>query len=243
MTVSAFGRYWLAGETCVHDLLCRTRLPTPWRSRPRLLSDRLLAIPDFQRPYSWTADDQVPELFRDLADAISAGADEYFLGSVVTSRGGTTARVEVIDGQQRLATVSLLYAALRDIFYKRADERAQDIERKVLGERDIVTRKIQQRLTLNAEDNELFRRLTLEKPDERTLEPTLESHRRLIASFDYLQNQLLDLIAGLPADAWQDPLLRWYSFILEHAAVIEVRVSGEQRAFVIFETLNTRALI
>jgi hypothetical protein len=34
MTVSAFGRYWLAGETYIHDLLCRTRLPTPWRSRP-----------------------------------------------------------------------------------------------------------------------------------------------------------------------------------------------------------------
>jgi Protein of unknown function (DUF1524) len=36
--------------------------------------------------------------------------------------------------------------------------------------------------------------------------------------------------------------LKWYSFILENAAVIEVRVSGEQRAFVIFETLNTRGL-
>jgi hypothetical protein len=36
--------------------------------------------------------------------------------------------------------------------------------------------------------------------------------------------------------------LRWYSFVLESAAVIEVRVSGEQRAFVIFETLNARGL-
>jgi uncharacterized protein with ParB-like and HNH nuclease domain len=181
-----------------------SELETSVQGIGHLLSDRLLAIPDFQRPYSWTADDQVPELFRDLADAVSSGVDEYFLGSVVTSRAGGTARVEVIDGQQRLATVSLLYAALRDIFYRRADERAQDIERKMLGEKDIVTRRVQQRLTLNAEDNELFRRLTLEKPDERQLEPSLESHRRLIAAFDYLQEQLLKLIADLPADGWQE---------------------------------------
>src|SRR5262245_25066586 len=219
-----------------------SELETSVQGIGHLLSDRLLAIPDFQRPYSWTADDQVPELFRDLADAISPGADEYFLGSVVTSRARNTARVEVIDGQQRLATVSLLYAALRDIFYMRADERAQDIERKILGERDIVTRRVQQRLTLNAEDNELFRRITLEKPDERTLEPALESHRRLISAFEYLRSELSNLIVNLPADGWQDPLLRWYSFILESASVIEVRVSGEQRAFVIFETLNTRGL-
>lgn len=207
-----------------------------------LLSDRLLAIPDFQRPYSWTADDQVPELFRDLAGAIAANADEYFLGSVVTSPPAKTGRVEVIDGQQRLATVSLLYAALRDIFYERADERAQDIERRLLGERDIVTRKLQQRLTLNAEDNEIFRQITLEKPDQRVLNPTLISHRRILEGYTFLRGELLALVDGLPAESWQDPLLRWYAFIFDRAAVIEVRVSGEQRAFVIFETLNTRGL-
>ena len=147
-----------------------------------LLSDRLLAIPDFQRPNSWAADDQVSELYRDLSEAIGAGVEEYFLGSIVTSPSSTVGRLEVIDGQQRLATVSLLFATLRDIFYTRADERAADIERKVLGERDIVSRKLQQRLTLNAEDNDFFRRITLEKPDARALELTLVSHQRLLES-------------------------------------------------------------
>jgi uncharacterized protein with ParB-like and HNH nuclease domain len=58
-----------------------------------LLSDRLLAIPDFQRPYSWKDKDHVAELFQDLSEAIAAGADEYFLGSVVTSTGSTPGRL------------------------------------------------------------------------------------------------------------------------------------------------------
>jgi uncharacterized protein with ParB-like and HNH nuclease domain len=124
-----------------------------------LLSDRLLAIPDYQREYSWDID-EVTELWSDLNDAISQGDSDYFLGSIVTTGSDKTTRQQVIDGQQRLATVSLMYAVMRDIFARRADERAAEIERKMLGERDIMTRARQPRLVLNAQDNEVFRQLT-----------------------------------------------------------------------------------
>jgi uncharacterized protein with ParB-like and HNH nuclease domain len=110
-----------------------------------LLSDRLLAIPDYQREYSWE-EDEITELWNDLEDAISSNVPEYFLGSVVTTFAEDGSRLRVIDGQQRLATVSLVYAVLRDIFASRSDERAGDIESDLLGKRDIVTRMREPRL-------------------------------------------------------------------------------------------------
>ena len=206
-----------------------------------LLSDRLLAIPDYQREYSWDID-EVTELWSDLNDAISQDDSDYFLGSIVTTGSDKTTRQQVIDGQQRLATVSLMYAVMRDIFARRADERAAEIERKMLGERDIMTRARQPRLVLNAQDNDVFRQLTLESEENRRIEVRQDSHQRLLDSFTFFKEKFETLIAGLGVDAWQQPLLRWYNFVFKRAQVIEVGVADESRAFVIFETLNDRGL-
>ena len=105
---------------------------------------------------------------------------------------------------------------------RRPDERWQEIEHEVLGERDIETRQIQQRLTLNAEDNDFFRSLTLETPQNRNIAPTLASHQRLLKAHDLFSAKFAALIDGLGPDKWQQPLLAWYSFILTKAQVIEV---------------------
>lgn len=205
-----------------------------------LISDRLLAIPDYQRSYSW-GDDELNDLWRDLEAAVAADVTEYFLGSIVTTQSAD-GRLQVIDGQQRLATATLIYGALRDLFAVRSDERAAEMERDLLGKRDMLTRVVEQRLKLNAEDNDLFRQLTLEGPNSRALNPTTESHERLINAFNFFKTNFETLIEGRSADDWQEPLLEWYSFVFDKARVIEVSVPDESRAFVIFETLNDRGL-
>jgi uncharacterized protein with ParB-like and HNH nuclease domain len=108
-----------------------------------LISDRQLAIPDYQRSYSWKAD-EVAELWDDIAKAMDDDAKEYFLGSVVTTSTGSP-RQQVIDGQQRIATISLFYAAMRDIFRARSDERAAEVERDFLGKKNMATRDLEPR--------------------------------------------------------------------------------------------------
>src|SRR6478609_3643767 len=80
-----------------------------------LLADRYIVVPPYQRAYSWT-DEQIEELLRDLSDAIREKDAEYFLGTVVLTKiqAGQHA---VIDGQQRLATISILICAIRNYFY------------------------------------------------------------------------------------------------------------------------------
>jgi hypothetical protein len=205
-----------------------------------LLSDRQLAIPDYQRSYSWQ-EDEVTELWDDVRKAMSSNALEYFLGSVVTT-STSSARQQVIDGQQRLATVSLFYAAMRDIFSARGDERASDVERDFLGKKNMATRMLEPRLSLNAEDNDVFQHLISGRYQAAQQVASKPSHRFMIKAYDVLRGRLEDLIVGLPAESWQQPLVQWHDYFLANAKVIEVHVMNENRAFVIFETLNDRGL-
>ncbi|MGF7122576.1 DUF262 domain-containing protein [Rhodococcus sp. BE178] len=78
-------------------------------------SDYEFTIPDYQRPYAW-GKEQALQLLDDLEGALARDTDEpYFLGSIVLVKAGSDPRAEVIDGQQRLTTLSILFAVLRDL--------------------------------------------------------------------------------------------------------------------------------
>jgi uncharacterized protein with ParB-like and HNH nuclease domain len=96
-----------------------------------LLRTRSLAVPFYQRSYSWRAKDdvdagvdvrdeklQVVDYWSDLIGSFHSKVS-YFLGTVVLAREGGAGRQLVIDGQQRLATTSLLLAAIREEFNAR----------------------------------------------------------------------------------------------------------------------------
>ena len=72
-------------------------------------------IPLYQRPYAWT-DEQVGVLLDDLTDAMRRDSEgPYFLGSIVLIKSDGNPKSEVVDGQQRLTTLTMLLCVLRDI--------------------------------------------------------------------------------------------------------------------------------
>lgn len=81
-----------------------------------VLGDQFLhEIPPYQRPYAWT-EKEAEELFDDLREAARAGSNEpYFLGSIVLVKPQNTIVGQVVDGQQRLTTLTIMAAVLRDI--------------------------------------------------------------------------------------------------------------------------------
>src|SRR5438552_11545356 len=83
------------------------------------LSDKNLTVPVNQRSYAWE-DEHVLDLFQDLANAIAADEREYFLGSIVVTKKDDGPS-EVADGQQRLATATILLAAIRDYLLSTRD--------------------------------------------------------------------------------------------------------------------------
>lgn len=211
------------------------------------IEEQQFRIPPYQRPYSWTSE-QVDDLWEDLLEHASTG---HFLGSLVLSNEDDF-RPLVIDGQQRLTTLMILMAALRDASHER-------------GLTDLVAR-INQRLTADnlAEGDEYFKFKTgsvnwLVFRDFVLRTPT-DPKRRELSSVDALDHDALSRNAPLI-----DNLRRMRAHLTEHLAsldeaaqsvwlhsfdkalagkvelvVIEVRELSD--AFLLFETLNDRGL-
>lgn len=207
-----------------------------------VLADKRLAVPRYQRPYAWTQK-HANDLYIDIADAMSRGEPEYFLGSIVTIGSGAE-RLEVVDGQQRLATVTILLAAIRDYFYTSGDQnRASDVEIDYLFRRHTRTQEVIPYLQLNETDHEFFRRRVLTRPDN-------PDRAGLVLSRESFKR--IDEAAALAADRVQviakgtnDPtekLLDWADYLRDKAKIIVVRVRDDANAFTIFETLNDRGL-
>lgn len=77
-------------------------------------SDYEFEIPDYQRPYRWGTDEAL-QLLDDLEECLERDlGDPYFLGSLVLVQR-SEAEFEVIDGQQRLTTLTILFSVLRDL--------------------------------------------------------------------------------------------------------------------------------
>ncbi len=75
--------------------------------------DSLYKIPRYQRPYKWE-NEQVEQLWDDIYSAYEENINNYFLGSIITAKDGTS--IDIIDGQQRMTTLMILFCVLRDIF-------------------------------------------------------------------------------------------------------------------------------
>src|SRR3989344_7161297 len=78
-------------------------------------------IPEYQRPYVWE-DAQVLELLDDISNSAKNNEDsEYFLGSIVyqtkkqNQNGIEYEENDLLDGQQRLTTLFLIMAVIRDL--------------------------------------------------------------------------------------------------------------------------------
>ena len=81
--------------------------------------NRWYRIPEYQRPYVW-GKDQINDLLDDISFAQqNDNESEYFLGSIVfqtkTNNNGKYQEDDLLDGQQRLTTLFLITAVIRDL--------------------------------------------------------------------------------------------------------------------------------
>ena len=209
-----------------------------------LLADRYIVVPPNQRAYSWS-DEQIEELLRDLSDAIRQKDAEYFLGTIVLTKH-SAGQHAVIDGQQRLATVSILICAIRNYFATVGDtDRTDELHRTYLAKKELRGLTETAHLTLMASDNVFYESDILPKPDglrakghSRKSSPA--SHGRLDLALKLCTNHIASL-----AKTTNDPaavLLDWIEYLDAKAKVIVVEVNDEAAAYTIFEVLNDRGL-
>ena len=79
----------------------------------QLLKANVFVIPRFQRAYSWEQD-QIIQFWQDINDSLG---ETYFIGSMVVYDLDRSS-VAVVDGQQRLTTITILLCAIREAYKK-----------------------------------------------------------------------------------------------------------------------------
>lgn len=208
-----------------------------------VLKRNRLIVPLNQREYSW-GHRHVEELFQDLTDAIASNKQAYFLGAIVLTLG-TNGDLEIADGQQRLATTTILLAAIRDYYYHKADnDMVRDLN-DFLYTFDRETREDNPRLSLNVTDHEFFFQRVLREPNDNLREavsPTKPSHELLDHAAIFAEQHVQSILSPLSESAKTEHLNRWLGFIEDSAQVITLKVSDDMNAYVMFETLNDRGL-
>jgi len=173
-------------------------------------------------------------------------ADErdYFLGSIVLTTSTDPSRPWVVDGQQRLASITMIYAAMRDYCLTHGEPQiGTDLATDYLYNKDKWTKIESPRLVLSDDDTLFFTRHVLAVPGsaERDQAKRIsDSHRRISKAFEKISKKMTSI-----ADASSEPfkeLRRWDIFLQSNVKVLVMTVGDESRAYQIFETLNDRGL-
>jgi uncharacterized protein with ParB-like and HNH nuclease domain len=199
-----------------------------------------LQVPKYQRNYAWE-ERHVKDLFQDISNSIYNDEKEYFIGSIVV-KSNKDDREEVVDGQQRLVTITILLVAIRNYFNSIDDhKRAWKISNDYLISQDLRTEDEVPHFILNQNDHDFFVENILNE-DAQSLKSTKyikPSHKRLYDAYLLAQEKVREVV-GTSADAKK--LADWVEYIKRDVRVILVEVPDYSNAFTIFETLNDRGL-
>ena len=221
-----------------------TGLKFEYKGIGSLLKVGRLRVPSNQREYSWE-DKQVNDLFQDFSNAIRKGQSAYFLGTIVVSEGKKNVP-EVVDGQQRLATTSILLATVRDFYFNKSEEMLQDsIDNDFLFTIDRAQKERVAKLSLNVDDNEYFKNRIIAPPnssERMSVQEKKESHKRILFAARKAEELIQSIVKGQNQRNTNDILNEWVEFIENKAKIILLTVPDEMNAFMMFETLNDRGL-
>lgn len=203
-------------------------------------SDFDYVIPSYQRPYAWTTV-QAAELFSDLYDFFEKEKeDTYFLGSIVLIKDEAKPHAEVIDGQQRLTTLTILLAALTAQF---SGELRADFENYIREPgRASQGLKPKPRLALRERDREFFAEYIqgLKLQELLALEPAQldnESQRNVLGNAALFLQRIKASFAG---DI--DKICDFGAFLVQRCFLVAVSTPSQQSAFRVFSVLNSRGL-
>jgi len=203
-----------------------------------LLNRRYYQIPRFQRPYSWDSGN-LEEFWRDSIEDNDLG---YFIGPMVGwSRGEESSIAYVVDGQQRITTISILLSEIRSQFQLLGEERlARGIQR--LLERP--DRDNEDRFVLQTEDQSPYlNRRILAYPADTTVRPASSNEEGLEGARAWLSARVEKLLTPDGVRMEKADAIGALKDVRDRILalrVIWVNLGNEDDAYIVFETLNSR---
>ncbi len=206
-------------------------------------------VPRFQRDYSWT-EEQWEELWEDITVALSASGDSHagshYMGYLVL-QSSDHRRHSVIDGQQRLTTLTLLVLAIIKKIDALAESgvdadanarRSAQLRNAYVGYVDPVTLLARPKLSLNQTNDAFFKDYIV---------PLLPAPRRAVRASNQLMRKAFEFFVsklGERFDAQRDgaAYAKFLDDLADRLVFTVIRVADELNAFKVFETLNARGV-
>lgn len=219
-------------------------------------------IPPYQRAYAW-GKNQWAEFF----DDINNSDGEYFLGSIICinedeqDKSNEVSINLVIDGQQRLTTISILLLAIYDKInrlleseeiLKKTKEVAvlqEEIQGRFFFDKKIslfdVKPEKKPRLTLSLQNNNSadYIELISEVTNENKLNSPPKNHgnRRIKQAYNHFFKQLDELCDEENVKYNLNNVFKFYTK-LSMAFIVKITVDDASSAFILFESLNNRGM-
>lgn len=207
---------------------------------------KIYRVPPYQREYSWE-EDQWEDLWNDVQELRSGPEERHYMGAVVV-QARSDREFLIIDGQQRLATLSILALALisrlGDLAREGRDpeanrERAAALRNRFIGEKDPASLVESSKLRLNETDDPFYQDYLVQLRAPLNPRGLSHSNRLLWNCFRYFKARFEqadmsgsgEALASVLAEAVGRQLL----FIL-------ITVEDELNAYTVFETLNARGV-
>jgi Protein of unknown function DUF262/Protein of unknown function (DUF1524) len=205
-------------------------------------NDFAFAIPAYQRPYAWTTE-QASDLFSDLLAFLGDGQEPigevnpYFLGNIVLIQQDEVPEADVVDGQQRLTTLTILLAVLRTLV---GPQYAAEVTKFMYEKGDlIVGTPNRYRLKLKERDEGFFRCYI---QDEDGLGKLLRLNRaQLTDSQKNIQDNARYFQVQLSA-LTEPQRIRLLQYVMTRCFLVVVSTPDLDSAYRIFTVLNTRGL-
>lgn len=201
-------------------------------------------IPDYQRPYAWTTE-QAEELFNDLMSAMqdartNGATSQYFLGSIVLIKNDRDPKAMVVDGQQRLTTLTMLFGALRAAWEAASYPQGIKSVTPFLYEDgdEMLGKATGYRFTAREEDTVFFRQYIQEPGGIEKL--VLNTDKLEDSRLRYRENATL-LLNSAKALSPDDRNALW-KFLANDCSLVVISTPDLEAAYRIFSVLNNRGL-
>lgn len=192
------------------------------------LTDVQFVIPIYQRNYDW-GKGNCRQLLNDALKAATPGEGEHFVGSIiyqeVKQEGQDITQHIIIDGQQRLTTVSLLYLAIANAMKAKSPEEYKKIRKRFLVNEDATDEKAKVKLRRHDNSAEALRKLI-----DGDIPADSPNNSRLLVNYGFFREQISEENAALVAQG------------LDKLYFVEIKLEREDDAQKIFESMNNTGI-
>ncbi len=210
---------------------------------------KIYRVPPFQRDYSWH-EENWEDLWQDILTLHANPDSSHYMGALVLQNSSVSDKeFTIIDGQQRLATLSIIAIAVIEKIQKLVEqqeqkdanqERQEILRRTYLSDRDPRSLRYSSKIILNENNNDFYQGnlINLRKPFN--LRSLSKSNQLLWQSFQYFSSHLEELGEVIRSG---EKLVEFLTDIIgQRLLFIQINVEDELNAYTVFETLNARGI-